>query len=75
MSVSPMKCSNNDILNALKEIQPAPYSCLGQEKKGKPLDRGTWGAAVHGSHKRVGHNLGAKQQQMYTCFFHIFKFD
>ena len=72
MSVSPMKCSNNDILNALKEIQPAPYSCLGQEKKGKPLDRGTRGAAVHGSHKRVGHNLGAKQQQMYTCFFHIF---
>lgn len=55
MSVSPMKHSNNDILNALKEIQPAPYSCLGQEKKGKPLDRGTWGSAVHGSHKRVGH--------------------
>ena len=33
MSVSPMKGSNNDILNALKEIQPAPYSCHGQEKK------------------------------------------
>ena len=35
MSVSPMKGSNNDILNALKEIQPAPYSCHGQEKEKK----------------------------------------
>ena len=33
MSVSPRKGNNNDILNALKEIQPAPYSCHGQEKK------------------------------------------
>lgn len=43
MSVSPVKGCNNDILNALKEIQSTPYSCLGQEKKGKPLDRGAWG--------------------------------
>lgn len=52
MSVSPMKHSNNDILNALKEIQPAPYSCLGQEKR-KALGQRNLGSAVHGSHKRV----------------------
>ena len=36
MSVSPMKGRNNDILNALKEIRPAPHSCLGKEKKESP---------------------------------------
>ena len=37
------------------------YSCLGN-----PMDRGTWQAprtAVHGSCKRVQHNLVAEQQQ------------
>ena len=27
-----------------------------------PMDRGAWKATVHGGHKRVGHDLGTKQQ-------------
>ena len=38
---------------------PFQYSCLGN-----PIDRGAWWATVHPwSHKRVGHDLGTKQQQ------------
>ena len=42
---------------------PLLYSCLGN-----PMDRGTWQAAVHGGHKRVGHDLVTKQQSIvYIC--------
>ena len=38
---------------------PLQYFCLGN-----PIDRGAWWATVHPwSHKRVGHDLGTKQQQ------------
>ena len=34
-----------------KNGNPLQYSCLGN-----PMDGGAWWAAVHGDHKRVGHN-------------------
>ena len=37
---------------------PLQYSCLG-----KPLDRGTWRATVHGITEDSHHNLPTKQQQ------------
>ena len=39
---------------------PLQYSCLGN-----PTDREAWRAAVHGSHKRVRHNLVTKQQKIF----------
>ena len=36
---------------------PLHYSCIGN-----PMDRGAWGATVHGI-TRVGHDLVTKQQQ------------
>ena len=38
--------------------KPLQYSCLEN-----PMDRRTSRATVHGAHKRVGHDLGRKQQQ------------
>ena len=38
---------------------PLQYSCLGN-----PMDRGSWLDIVHGSGKRVGHNLVTKEQQL-----------
>ena len=29
------------------------------------MDRGVWQAIVHGGYKRVGHDLGTKQQQQH----------
>ena len=37
---------------------PLQYSCLENA-----MDRGAWRAAVHGGHKRIGHELATKQQQ------------
>ena len=38
---------------------PLQYPCLEN-----PMDRGVWWATVHGVAKRVGHDLGAKQQHL-----------
>ena len=38
---------------------PGQYSCLQN-----PMDRGAWWATVHGGHKRVGHDLATKQQEV-----------
>ena len=38
---------------------PLQHSCLGN-----PTDREAWRAAVHGGHKRAGHDLATKQQQI-----------
>ena len=42
---------------------PLQNSCLGN-----PMDRGAWGATVHGGHRRVGHNLETKQYPMQEYF-------
>ena len=33
-----------------------------------PMDRGSWQPTIHGSLKRVGHELATKQQQPETSF-------
>ena len=51
---------------------PGPGRCTGggnsdplqHSSLGKPMDRGTWWATVHGL-QRVGHNLPTEQQQTY----------
>ena len=39
---------------------PLQYSCLGNSMN---MNKGACQATVHGSHKRVGHDLATKQQQ------------